>query len=141
MKYESTWSLITLEDEDGAKVYRFMMEQPEPSVVDRFTENVSIEWQYAAEGLPNDEARSALSAFEDFVAELDNPDQNSFLVFAYTGTGMREWSYYAKDYDRFLEDVNRLLAGKPRFPIDIVHSHDPDWEYWHGVKEAITDTE
>ncbi len=58
------------------------------------------------------------------------------VVHVYTGAGIREWCYYAKSYDQFMEDINRMLAGKPRFPIQILHNRDAIWEYQAGIKKA-----
>ncbi|WP_265594931.1 hypothetical protein [Haloferula sp. BvORR071] len=36
-----------------------------------------------------------------------------------------------------MAQLNELLAGKPRFPIEIKHSHDPEWLYWHSFVDRM----
>lgn len=135
---EGSWQIIALDGEDGKLVYRMMLQKPSEVDCTKFTENVSISWPFAEEGLPDSEMTEVLRQFEGFIDSLDNPEGNSFLTFVFTGRGKREWSYYAKDYGKFLEMLNSALVSKPRFPIEIDHSHDPKWEYWSGVKENVT---
>ena len=140
MTEEGTWQIIALESEDDGKlVYRMMIEKPTKIDCGQFTENVSVTWHFADEGLPSTEIGGVLRQFEGFVDSLDDLEGNSFLTFVFSGRGMREWSYYVKDYDKFMEMLNDALATKSPFPIEIEHSHDPDWEYWSGIKEHVAE--
>jgi hypothetical protein len=141
MNENEGWSIIALEDDDSKRIYRMMMTLPVGLDITPFTENISVEWPFAEEGLPEADDSERLRAFESFLSALDDTSGNSFLTFVFTGDGKREWSYYAKDYDTFLEELNVALEDKPRFPIDIMHSHDPEWEYWNGVKASIVTSE
>ena len=140
MNEEGTWQIIALEDaNDGKLVYRMMFEKPTKIDCGQFTENVSVTWHFADEGLPSSEIGEVLRMFEGLVDSLDDSDGNSLLTFVFSGRGMREWSYYAKDYKKFMEMLNDALASKPRFPIEIEHTHDPEWGYWSGVKAHVTE--
>lgn len=138
MTVEGSWQIMKLDhEEDGMLVYRMLMDKPIKVDCDQFTENVSVSWQFADEGLPSAEMGDVLRQFEEFMQALDDHMSNSFLVFVFSGRGMREWSYQAKDYDKFMEMLNNVLASKPRFPIEIEHSHDPDWKYWGSIKKFL----
>lgn len=135
---ESNWSMIAIDDGvEGKRLYRIMMEPHSDIDKNEFTENVSISWQFSEDGFPDNEMSEILRTFENYLESMDDPDSNSFLVFAYTGYGKREWSYQAKSYEAFMQELNDNLSDKPRFPISIDHSHDPEWAYYNGVKEAI----
>jgi hypothetical protein len=132
--------MVSIDDGgEGKRLYRFMMEPHSDIDTNNFTENVSISWQFSEEGFPDKEMSETLRTFEHYLKSMDDPDSNSFLVFAYTGYGKREWSYQAKNYESFMQELNDNLADKPQFPISIEHSHDPDWEYYNGVKEVISE--
>lgn len=138
MVNEGAWQIVVLDNsEDGKLVYRIMTEMPADVDCSDFTENVSVYWVFADGGLPNEETGEALRAFEELLGSLDNPEGNSLLTLVFSGRGKREWSYYAKDYNKFMAQLNDALAAKPRFPLGIEHSHDPDWEYWNGIKEHV----
>ena len=81
-----------------------------------------------------------MQGFEAHLDHLDDHTNNGLLVHVYTGSGIREWCYYVKSYDQFMADFNAALKGKPRFPIQIVHDHDPAWNYQAGIKKASEGT-
>ena len=136
---KSDWSLITLEAEDGPRVYRIRSAPPAGIEQKAFSESVIVEWRFG-EGLPDKDTNAAMLAFEKHLDPIDDHTQNSLLVHVFTGSGIKEWCYYAKDYDKFMEDLNVALKGKPRFPISILHDHDPAWKYWSGIKGYATGT-
>jgi hypothetical protein len=135
MHEKATWNLIPCEDKDGLHIYRMMVSPPDDLDLAQFSQNVSIEWRYADSGMADSETGETMRQFEGLLAGLDNVTGNSVLTFVYTGRGKREWSYYARDYNRFLIDLNHALAGKPRFPIEIIHTPDPMWEYWRRIRD------
>lgn len=141
MTNSDEWAMIALDSEDGKLIYRMMM-APAPGIdCALFSESISVSWQFSDEGLPTSELSDELRAFESYLDALDDPSGNSFITFVFTGRGKREWCYYAKDYDTFMIMLNQALASQPRFPIEIEHSHDPEWQYWSGVKNYIASPE
>ena len=139
MTTDSSWRLMGIEDERGKAVYRIMMEKPHEVDCTKFTENVSIHWHYAETGLPDTGVSDQLREFEGLVTSLDDLTNNSFLIFVFSGRGKREWNYCAKDYDQFMEMLNKALSSYSGLPIEIEHSPDPDWEYWQSVRDYVTE--
>ncbi|AXQ30538.1 DUF695 domain-containing protein [Solimonas sp. K1W22B-7] len=135
---EEEWTMILLEVEDERRLYRMRLAPPEAVDPARFCESVIVEWRYADAGLPDRETNAAMMAFEELLDALDDPAGNSLMLHAYTGAGIKEWCYYARDYAQFMRDLNTALKGQPRFPIEIFHDHDPVWKYWNGIKEFAT---
>ncbi|MBF7074433.1 DUF695 domain-containing protein [Glaciecola sp. MH2013] len=137
---DKKWNLIAIEDEDGSKrLYRFFENATSGINKNEFTESISIYWQFADDGFPDNEVSEVLKVFEEFMEPLDDSQNNSFVTFVYTGYGKREWCYQAKDYALFMDQLNDALAEKPMFPIEIEHSPDPEWEYYSGIKEMLTE--
>jgi hypothetical protein len=128
------WTLIALEAETGPRIYRIRSEPPAGVKKEVFSESVIIEWKFG-EGLPDQATSIAMFAFERHMEPIDNHTEHSLLVHVYTGSGIKEWCYYTKSYDEFMAGLNVALAGKPRFPIEILHDHDPTWTYWSGIKD------
>jgi hypothetical protein len=135
-KNDTSWTITTLETEDGPRVYRVRQMIPEGLSKQEYSRVVIIEWPHGNQPLPDDQTLKAMLAFEELLDPLDNHLENSLLVHVYSGAGIREWCYYTKNYDWFMQELNRALSNKPRFPIQIVHDNDPAWKYQAGIKEA-----
>lgn len=99
------------------------------------SEEVSIYWDFGASGTD----KSVIDQMNQFEHLLDQlcKGEHSRLALTITSPAGREWCFYAKDYDAFMQTLNTCLAGRPRFPIRIEHSSDPDWTYWHSFVDRI----
>lgn len=133
MTEQKEWTLIALEAEDGQRIYRIRREPPVGVDKEIFSESVIIEWKFG-EGLPDKPTAAAMFALEEYMEPMDDHTKHSLLVLVYTGRGIKEWCYYTKSYDEFMKGLNVALRGKPRFPIEILHDHDPTWNYWSSLK-------
>ncbi len=128
----SEWDVIVIEFDEGNKIYRLRNEIPSDIVKDDFTTCVIIEWLYEGE-MPGKELNASMMQLEEALEPLENgPDH--LMVHSITGCGMREWCYYSKNYDAFMEELNNLLEGKPRFPINILGDVDAKWKYFTQIK-------
>ncbi len=136
---KSDWSLVFTEEDDGLKSWQVRDEVPKGVNVEDYSRSIIIEWRYADEGPPDSKTRQHLNTFGALLDELDNTTGNSINVHVIKGGGVCEWCYYAKDYTVFMQELNKTLAGHPRFPIAILHDEDPTWKYWNGIKEIIRD--
>lgn len=77
-----------------------------------------------------------MGEFEAALDQLsDAPDAK--LVLVMTVGGLREWCYYTRSYEAFMQVLNQSLAGLPRFDIAIEHSYDPEWRYWHSFVDRL----
>ncbi|MDR2189496.1 MAG: DUF695 domain-containing protein [Azonexus sp.] len=130
------WRLVFTEEDDGIKSWQVREAVPQGISTRDFATSVVVEWRYAEEGPPTKEIRSQLSVFGEHLDPLEL-SLNSVLVHVIKGGGICEWCYYTRDYNRFMEHLNQLLADKPRFPIQIFHDRDPTWKYWRDIKECI----
>jgi len=58
-----------------------------------------------------------------------------------TGLGLREWVYYTRDREQFMERLNELLQGHAAYPVEIEIYDDPDWENWDYIRGQCGDEE
>jgi hypothetical protein len=126
------WVIVAGEADGQPRMYSVRQELPADIDQAAFAECVIIEWRFANEGWPDTRQNAIHKAFAGFLEPLSR-SANSLLVHTYTGGGMKEWCYQVKDYDEFMEALNQLLDGKPRFPIEIMHDNDPTWKYNTGI--------
>lgn len=131
------WTIAEVSNASGGKgIFRYL--QAKPAKWETLTEEVSLSWNYEG-AFPDEETKLKMDALEDALDSQFSGDICLALVM--TVGGLREWCFYAKNYENFMEQLNQGLAGKPRFPISIVHSPDPDWEYWHSFVDKIEQKE
>ena len=66
-------------------------------------------------------------------------ESGGFAILALVSTGecLREWIYYAKSGDEFLDRLNSVLAGIPVFPIEIHIASDPTWSTYSQFKDTV----
>lgn len=136
-KPKEDWTLYFTEGDEGPSSWHIRNSFPPELQSTDFPTSVVIEWTYADAGPPNKEVRTQLHAFEELLDSLNDPRENSLLVHIVRGEGVSELCYYCRDYARFMEELNAALRGQPRFPISILHDHDPSWSYCRETKEAL----
>ncbi len=131
------WTMFVVEVEGGEKrIYRIRLAPPAGVEPSAHSNCVIVEWKFG-DALPDKRLSDAHKAFEAHMDPLGYDNRNSVLMHVYTKPGMKEWCYYARDYPAFMREVNTALAGKPRFPIEILHDTDPDWKYWTQVRDLV----
>ena len=132
------WAIATAESEEGNAIFRVRTDYPTDPNIKLYSEGIVIRWEYGSDetGMPDPITREAMDLFEDCTASLQE-DGHAYLMLATTGFELREWVYYAKNSDEFMQAFNAALAGKPRFPLQIQFLHDPEWNYWRDVIHDI----
>ena len=126
---QDKWIVAESRPTDGSVgIFRYTQEKPKGWQSIPLSEEVSVSWKY--EGvLPDDATSKRMDELEDALETLA-VSKDSALVLVMTVGGLREWCFYARDYDDFMRTLNARLSSMPRFPISIDHSHDPEWKYW-----------
>lgn len=100
---------------------------------------VSIVWRYNivdGTGFPADDVVRAQGEFEDAIDHLDE-NAISRLMLVVTGNGRREWHWYVRDVDDWMDRLNRALADRPSYPIEITHSTEPDWALYRNFIAGV----
>ena len=100
---------------------------------------VTIEWQYEEmdeNRFPAGEEREAIYNLDEWLDDFD-AIQNIERVLVITGLGLREWVYYTDNFESWIEKFNLTLSEKPKVPIKISHSPDPQKEYWYKYAKHL----
>jgi hypothetical protein len=116
-----------------AILYRFVMDFHRDFEPRSQPDRVIISWAYQGQhqkGMPSAEEHARMGELED---ALEPVEANGFasLVLVSTGDNLKEWTYYTRSADQFLERLNLVLRGKPGFPIEIHTAADPAWTTYH----------
>ena len=59
----------------------------------------------------------------------------SHLSLVVTGNGRKEWHWYAKNKESWMEKFKKSVESVPRFPVRIKGAHQPDWSLYNGFIE------
>ena len=131
------WSIVSVqhpETGEGA-VLRVRFAKPGRPDLASLVWAIVIQWTYGGEQMPPPEVNEAQLRFEAALDPLAS-SSHSELVHVSTGLGLKEWIFYARTREQFMDELNELLSGHPRYPIDIEFEEDPDWEVW---EDAVKD--
>jgi hypothetical protein len=138
------WLIVTAENEQSGEsaVFRIRMTRPTVPGIGSLSTAISINWSYDTDtGMPSPETKEAMDAFEDSVDPITGDNDFSELMYVATGGGKREWLFYSSDQDRFMKELNTLLAGDEPYPLEIELYEDPEWTIWAEIAQAIEERE
>jgi Family of unknown function (DUF695) len=140
---QSWATAISTNSQNGRKII-FRYAKDFSATFDRASQpsRIIIVWKYDSEsGQPGPEEHRRMNLLEDSLEPILGQDNFAILALVTTGENLREWTYYAKSDDAFIQRLNLALAGLPVFPIEIHTHHDPTWsmyeEFKAGVKETV----
>lgn len=101
---------------------------------------IIIVWKYqSVNGMPNAEDHDRMNLLEDTLQSVLNGDRFATLALVSTGEDLREWTYYSRSEDEFIERLNHAFADMPKFPIEIHTACDPSWEMYEKFKAGVSE--
>ena len=104
-------------------------------------DRIIIVWRYESEtGQPTTEEHEQMGLLEDSLEQIIEAGRFATLALVSTGEDLREWTYYARSDDEFLDRLNMALAGLPIFPIEIHTASDPTWSMYLQFKSGVRGT-
>lgn len=137
---ENIYFTATGEENGKPLIFRSIKSVPVGSKESDYPYLINVYWPYTADnegGMPNADSNDAQIEFEDALERLDKSGI-SHLMLVVTGNGRKEWFWYVKDIDNWINQLNVSLAGKPVYPIQIETSHQPDWSQYHKFISGVS---
>lgn len=137
---ENTYFTATAEEDGKPLIFRGIQAVPEGSKESVYPFLMSVFWPYSPandDGMPDADINEAQIVFEDALEVLDKAGI-SHLMLVVTGNGRKEWHWYVKDIENWMQKLNTALAGQNTvFPIEIENSHQPDWSLYHNFMSGV----
>jgi hypothetical protein len=87
--------------------------------------------------MPKSDDNARMKVLEDIIESSLEAHGTCMQVISRTGNGMREWSYYIRDRDDFIDALNTALAKQPTFPIEINFFEDPAWQELSHIQDSV----
>ncbi len=139
------WLLLELEapHEDNPVIVRIRGEKPPGIAIADYAVLVNLCWptdESSDNGMPTPECLDTMLEMEDLLHELDG-EAIGFMMFSVTGNGRKEWVWYVKDQDIFIEELNRCLAGHEQFPIEIESAPAGNWDAYEDIMASVQSEE
>lgn len=138
--WAQVWATAISENESEGKaiIYRFVKEFRKGFARSSQPDRVIIVWRYQGKkGMPSLEERGRMDTLEDTLALA--VEEFSTLALVSTGDNLKEWTYYTRKEDEFLERLNLALRDLPRFPIEIHAAPDPSWTTYERFAAGLTE--
>lgn len=133
-----SWCMFQFEEEGCQVLVRALDRMPDQELIDAHPVQTTISWEYTPNetGFPEEAELLRITELENLL--VAGVTEVSVLTLTLTGNGRRQWWFYAREVDEFVDALNRALSGYPRFPIQINTCEDMGWESMHeliGVAE------
>jgi uncharacterized protein DUF695 len=104
-------------------------------------DRIIIVWRYESDtGQPRTEEHQRMNFLEDALEPIVDAGRFATLALVSTGECLREWTYYAKSGDEFLDRLNVALAGMSAFPVEIHTASDPTWSMYLQFRDGVKET-
>jgi uncharacterized protein DUF695 len=101
-------------------------------------DRIILVWRYESQsGMPATAEREAMDRMEDLLGPVVEKPGFAVLALVSTGQGLREWTYYARSEQEFLEVLNHALARASRFPLEIHAAPDPQWSTYERFRKGV----
>jgi hypothetical protein len=129
------WSCVENQDEVGPILFRFRQFDPMFQRAE-FPQRLNIFWrmrQPTDHGLPTQSEFQETRDFEDRLVSAVESDTHSILTLVLVGKNMKEWVFQTPDPQAFLERLTNMPQEEERYPIEILHTEDPTWDYFDRV--------
>jgi Family of unknown function (DUF695) len=138
--FADTWATAVSKNAAGNRAIIFRFKKDFAAGFDRLSQPdcVILVWKYRSDrGMPPKEERVSMDAMEDLLQPLEESNGFATLAIVSTGEDLREWTYYTASESDFIKRMNQLLAGNPRFPIEIHSGPDPTWQSYETFRKTV----
>lgn len=130
--------------EEGLPVF-YRLEQWLPTAEERLSLPwlVVISWNYDGtgnNGMPCASDNLQMFELEDLIEEQIESPNALRRVYSRTGNHLKELVYYLRNRDEFLFRFNQVMAGQPRYPIELHFFEDEEWQDFRELLEAFDST-
>jgi hypothetical protein len=106
----------------------------------KYPVRVNIFWSMASprqDGLASPEDIQRMHAFEERIVSATENKKIAMLPLVLTGNRQREFVFFARSSEEFLEALRHIPQEDARYPIEIHQSEDASWTYYENEIGAI----
>ena len=137
---DMAWTLASGEADDHVFLLRYC-QLPAGFPRMRFPVRLNVFWQVAdptPEGLPTPAEGDDMAAFEERIVAAIASGGVAVLPLVLTGRGEREYVFYARSAEDFLQCLTAMPQEAEPYPLDIHEDEDPGWDYYDNEVGRVT---
>ncbi|QCX02168.1 DUF695 domain-containing protein [Aggregatimonas sangjinii] len=111
-------------------IVKLINELPESKVMSELTFLTIVSWKYDGSknnGMPSTEINNRMIILEDAIENSMNFTDLFTHVYSRTGNNLKEFAYYSKNQNLFMEILNGTLKKHDAYPIEINFYEDKEW--------------
>lgn len=139
MEAERGWVLGERESDEGQFLIRVKeLEQLFP--FKRVPERLNVVWSFretGTNGTPTEDELDSMQRFEDRICERIEESGGAVLCIVFTEPGFREFVFYSKDVDSFLQTLSEMPQDSELYPIEIHHETDKRGEFYKSYASKL----
>ncbi len=136
--------LVAETDEDGMPmIYRVRQNIPAHVDIAEFPNLICVVWEYdtaVGNGMPGGEVAEQQALFEDALDAFIEEGGASEHMVVVTGNGRKEWLWYAKNPDNWIEGFSNALNELPPFPVEIQGYEAEGWAAYKDLKQVLEES-
>jgi hypothetical protein len=139
---KAKWAIARGETDGQTLIHRFRSKVPDIEFSE-FPTMIVIKWEFESDhpqGFPVGEVNDRQNVLEDLMEWADD-EKNSYMTHVVTANGSKEWLWYVKDTDQWMDSLNEAFSDEPQFPIQISLYNEPKWETFTDFIEGIKGAE
>jgi len=104
-----------------------------------YRERISVTWtlQDQSDGTPSDAESAWMERFEKRLCERLEAKAHAFVCIVFTEPGFREYVFYSRDVERFLEALNKIPEESAQYPIAVRHETDGVGELYRSYAQRL----
>lgn len=138
------WWTTASGQQDGLPViYSYRQNRPNAADYRDYPHALRVRWSYDRElrsGMPPEAVYASQRGFEAAIESVGE-GMVGFLMLVRTGNGRKEWLYYVRDLDAWLDQFNACLEEHQPYPLDLDNWPDPEWQTWQALADAVVPPE
>jgi hypothetical protein len=126
---DDQWTVAQAEKNGRPLLIRYRSKRPQGVEASAFPFLLAATWTYPANeaGLPGPEAIQLMDDFEDALASALEASQTAYLMVILTENGERDWLWYTRGEAEAMRQVNQVLKGHKRYPVQFSVQQDRGW--------------
>ncbi|VAW02954.1 hypothetical protein MNBD_ALPHA08-2060 [hydrothermal vent metagenome] len=135
------WLVAETEEDGMPTVYRVRQNIPDHVVIEEFPHLVCVVWEFepaVGNGMPGGEVAEQQAMFEDGLDGFIEKGGDCEHMVVVTGNGRKEWLWYVRDPDDWIEGFSEALSDLPPFPVEIQGYDGEGWRAYMELKQALT---
>lgn len=127
---DEVWTVGMIPSHGKPVVYKSIAKLPPASVRKDLPWLAVISWKYdesTNNGMPLPDTNESMVALEDALEDMEGENVLYRMVYTATGNNLKDFAFYIKERDEFMQKFNEALSKDSVYPLEINFYEDKEW--------------